>query len=233
MHPIARSWFVALGVVVATPARVTGQISCCDHYPDPSTVVTFADGLIRYVPGWCVVEDPDFKNPLAALGAPDYDAGKGAVSLAHGGFVEVLFINSKVTNSGDPSADLYLWEVGPNQEATYIAVRPANAATRTILDQAGKPADAFGFYSIGRLSGTERGKDLDAWVPGLMPGALKFDAARVTDDDQEDSSCGGDGGSASPGADIDAVGATTSCVSPECVTAVPSISWGRIKLRYR
>jgi hypothetical protein len=127
----------------------------------------------------------------------------GSVTLGHGGLLELLFTDNFLTNSGDGQNDLHIFEVGPDVEDTFVAVRPT-AATEALLGPA-FDADGDGFYEVGKVLGATSSIDIDAFFPGYGPGLLLFDAVQLIDDPCEGGAVGG-----TPGADIDAVGAIAS-----------------------
>ncbi len=93
-----------------------------------------------------------------------------------------------------------VFEVGPDVEATFVAVR-ATGDTAGLLAAAGIFPDGD-WFEVGRIEGATRNVDIDAVFPDFGPGELEFDAVRLIDDKDQ-----GGGGGTTPGADIDAVGA--------------------------
>ena len=174
----------------------------------PQGESSFADGVIRFDPlfgGGPAPTDPRFTDPLAALGVPDFAANVGSVSLGRGGLIELAFIDNVLTNSGDDGFDLHVFEVGPDVEDTFVAIRPT-AATLALLDPAGD-ADGDGFFEVGKVFGSTSSIDIDVFFMGFAAGDLTFDAVQLIDDRNEGNASG-----ATVGADIDAVGAITSAV---------------------
>lgn len=109
------------------------------------------------------------------------------------------FVNNTLTNSGSTAADLYVFEIGSQVEASTIELRPLDAATQTALVNAGiGDLDADGFYEFGGIGGATAAVDIDAHVPGAASGTLFFDAIQIVD---APDGCSG----STPGADIDAV----------------------------
>lgn len=181
----------------------------------PQGEISFADTVIRHDPlfgGGNGPTDPNFLDPEAALGVPDYARDVGSVSLGSGGIIEIGFVDNALTNSADDAPDLHIFEIGPDVEDTFVAVRPGNEATRNAL--AALCADAMvplsdGFCEIGKVFGRTSSIDIDAVFPGHPPGDLIFDAVQLIDDPEE----GGTRGD-TVGADIDSVGAIAS--APPC-----------------
>jgi len=168
--------------------------------------ISFADSVITYEPtfgGFKKPSDDSKANPETALGEPDYNAATGtsnAVSIGQGGKLELAFTDNLATNSGDYLGDLYVFEVGAAVEATIVSLR-ATEETAALLAAAGFTSDN-GWYVLQRIEGSTREVDLDSVFPGFSPGALKFDAVQLIDDKDQ-----GPNSPATPGADIDAVGA--------------------------
>ncbi|TWU48640.1 hypothetical protein Poly51_45410 [Rubripirellula tenax] len=185
----------------------------------PGGAASFADQVIRFNPnhsGGPVPTLPNFMDPNAALGAPDYqssngiETASGAYSLGSGGLLEVLFSDNALSNSGSGMADLHIFEIGQAVEATFVAVRPT-ASTAALLGSA-FDADGDGFYEVGRIEGATASVDIDAFFQGFAAGQLVFDAVQLIDD-------ASDGGNdPTIGADIDAIGAIASAPP---VAAVP------------
>jgi len=205
--------------------------TCYDGICFPGGDVSFADIVIRYdasYSGGCTPTHSNFLNPDESIGPPNYSGGgtgTGSVSLGSGGLLEVRFVDNALTNSGDGGMDLHIYEVGPAVEGSFIAVRPADAATKDLLDGAGlTDVGGDGFYEVGSIGGSTASLDLDAWAMGFSSGQLKFDAVQIIDDIADNSGCG-----QTIGADIDAVGAIESAPPVQ----VEPASWGRVKTIYR
>ncbi|MHC4619250.1 MAG: hypothetical protein ACYTEQ_16015 [Planctomycetota bacterium] len=202
----------AVTFVVAILLMASGQANAVIYggieFPDGEQ--SFADEVLRYEPlygGGPGPTDPCFTDPNEALGPPDFPGGgggvPGAVSLGRGGLIELLFVDNRLTNSGDDQNDLHIFEVGPDVEDTFVAIRPT-PDTNDLLGPA-FDADGDGFYEVGKVFGATSSIDIDAFFPGFGPGELLFDAVQLIDDPNE----GGNTGS-TVGADIDAVGAIQS-----------------------
>jgi len=155
----------------------------------PQGAVSFADAVVSYSPtaGPTVPHQGAFN----ALGVPNYNninscasqAACSFVSLGQGGSIVLRFVDNILTGSGSAAADLWIFEVGPDVEKTFVDVS----------------TDGILWSSVGFVGGATAGVDLDAYGFGI---ASSFAYVRLTDD----ATVGGGGGS-TPGADIDAVGA--------------------------
>ena len=187
----------------------------------PQGSSSFADSVIRYDPLFSGGPGPtsgNYMDPDKALGTPDYNGSTGSVSLGRGGLVELLFFDNLLTNSGSPALDLHVFEIGPDVEDTFVAIRPT-AATSVLLSP--MTPDPDGFFDIGKVFGSTDSLDIDAVFPGYGPGALEFDAVQLIDDFNEGASGGG-----TVGADIDAVGAITSAPGPGAIPEPLSMHLG-------
>lgn len=196
----------ALGGLImgALPLFANASLVTYDGIDFPQGNVSFADEVISYDAGYSGGNepfDPNYTNPDSALGAPDYDSPTGSVSLGSGGLLQLLFTDNALTNSGNSDDDLHIFEIGPDVEDTFVAIRPT-ADTFNLLSPTYSP-DANGFFSVGNVSGSTSSIDIDSWFQGFDPGALMFDAVQLIDDPNE----GDRGANPTVGADIDAVGA--------------------------
>ena len=166
----------------------------------PQGAISFADAVVGYAPG-IVASGPSAANQGAAnaLGTPDY-AGGGAcssaasckfVSLGVGGTITLRFVDNRLTGSGNSNADLWIFEVGPDVEDTFVEISK----------------DGGLWHAVGKVTGSTRGVDIDAY--GWTQSDL-FAFVRLRDDPDLDDRTG-----ASVGADIDAVGAISTLAVPE------------------
>jgi len=159
----------------------------------PDGLISFADAVTDYSPlfgGGPGPTDTDFTDPTKALGAPDYVAPIGAVSLGDGGRITLEFINNKLTGSGDASFDLHIFEVGPDVEDTFVEIS----------------MDGMVWFSVGKVFGSTSSIDIDAFGFGLLD---EFAFVRLRDDPNEGSNTG-----STVGADIDSVGAISTVSTP-------------------
>lgn len=190
-------------LALAFSARVFAVPVTYDGITFPDGDVSFADEVLDYDPSYsdeAGPTDPNYMDPSEALGAPDYTGSVGSVSLGSGGLIELAFIDNSLTNSGDDAYDLHIFEIGPDVEDTFVAIRP----TLDTFDLLGSSYDinGDGFFEIGSVNGSTSSLDIDAIFSGFTAGSLLFDAVQLIDDPDKD----GQGGS-TVGADIDAVGA--------------------------
>lgn len=155
-------------------------------YPDghggevafPLGDASFADQVERYISG-----DPapreSASNAQAALGIPDAEGtDSGYVTLGCAGELVLNFDDNALIDVAGP--DLYVFEIGPDVEPTALAVSN----------------DGDEWLRVGRISGGKSEIDLAPYVSGQ----IDFRYVRLVD---LKSACSG----ATPGADIDAVGA--------------------------
>ncbi len=198
-----RATIVALLVLIGAgqvEAVILGAI------PLPGSSANFADLVIEYDPlhsGGPGPTIPTATDADDALGIPDFPPGggvgtPGAVSLGHGGLLELLFADVLMTNTGDSASDLYIIEVGPDVEDTFVGIRPT-AFTAALLGSS-YDSNNDGFYEVGKVLGSTSFVDIDAFFPGFARATLYFDAIQLFDDINEGNVSG-----RTVGADIDAV----------------------------
>lgn len=166
----------------------------------PQGMASFADAIASYSPG---LAGPSPTAPhqgaFNALGAPNYNgvnlcASQAActfVSLGDGGAIVVRFVDNRLTGSGGPGLDLWIFEVGPDVEDQFVEISIDGAA----------------WHSVGKVGGSTAGVDIDAY--GFGP-QHQFAFVRLTDDPNLDGQTGD-----TVGADIDAVGAISAVLIPE------------------
>ncbi len=176
----------------------------------PQGEISFADAVVSYDPdAGGAVPTAANSEPGNALGVPEVPGSTSVgactgdpldcpfVSLGDGGFIILQFTDNLLTGSDDDSLDLWIFEVGPDVEDTFVEISK----------------DATTWYDVGKVFGTTSGIDIDAF--GFSSSDL-FSYVRLTDDTNE----GGQSG-ASVGADIDAVGAISTVPS----IPVPAAVW--------
>lgn len=156
----------------------------------PAGAASFADAVVSYSPAG----PPSIPHQGAfnALGVPDYAGGSSCssqadcsfVSLGSGGVLVLRFTDNRLTGSGNNDLDLWIFEVGPNVEDTFVDIS----------------MDGSIWHSVGSVGGSLSGIDIDAYGWGIGD---EFAFVRLTDDPNE----GGGGSGGTVGADIDAVGA--------------------------
>ena len=166
----------------------------------PEGAVSFADEVVSYDPV-IVGGEPTEPNrgALHSLGLPDYTSGGACasldacefVSLGDGGSITLHFTDNVLTGSDSTALDLWIFEVGPDVEDTFVEVS----------------SDGTNWSPVGKVFGSTAGVDLDAF--GFDTSAA-FAFVRLTDDGAE-----GDQSGPSVGADIDAVGAISTRPVPE------------------
>ena len=175
---------LALGAMLADKAHAT----LFHGVEFPGGIDSFTDSVVSFDP---VIKNgqptSSYLNPDAAFGAPDYPEGSGIeyVSLGDGGSITLQFTNNSLTGSGDNRIDLWIFEIGPDVEDTYVGISKDNQT----------------WHSVGKVFGSTSGIDIDSYGFGVQD---FFSYVRLTDDTNE-----GDQAGATVGADIDAVGAIT------------------------
>lgn len=174
------------------PSLANGAIIGGVEFPDG--VASFVDQVVSYSLGSGGVTEPH-QNPHQALGAPDFGTSPNPcptaencdfVTLGSGGSIVFRFVDNVLTGSGNSSFDLWIFEVGPDVEGTFVDVS----------------RDGQNWLSIGAIGGATRGIDLDSFGYGI---ADEFSFVRLTDDSAQGQTTG-----ITAGADIDAVGAISS-----------------------
>ncbi len=183
----------------------------------PQGAVSFADSLVSYdnlFSGGPAPTDPNYLDASDALGIPDYNGSTGSVSLGSGGRIVLRFTDNSLTASGNADNDIWIFEIGPDVEDTFVDISK----------------DGVNWESVGKVTGSTRGIDIDAFGWGLTD---FFSFVRLTDDPNE-----GDNFGSTVGADIDAVGAISSSrpvtIIPEPATlSLLGLGLGSMLLRRR
>jgi len=138
----------------------------------PQGAISFADTLISYSP-----EGPPsvpHQGGFNALGLPNYSGTNSCanqasctfVSLGSGGSIVLRFDDNKLTGSGNNALDIWIFEVGPNVEDTFVAISK----------------DGVDWSPVGKVFGSTAGIDIDAF--GFTTTDL-FGFIRLTDDSAE------------------------------------------------
>lgn len=145
--------------------------------------VAFADRVDQFSPTADL--NDAYLDPWQAVGPPDYETGcrdgdECYVTLTPGGVVVYEFTNNTLFDG--PGDDIAIFEIGPDVEATTVEIS----------------VDGRDYITVGRVEGSSASLD----IAGRGPDGARFRFVRLTDDPDQ----GGSGG-ATPGADIDAVGA--------------------------
>ena len=165
----------------------------------PGGAASFADSVVDYSP---VIKsgEPDAAHRVSAeaLGVPDISFGPGIdyVSLGDGGSITLQFTDNSLTGSGNIDDDLWIFEIGPDVEDTFVEISKNN----------------IDWFNVGGVGGSTSGIDIDAFGWGVLD---FFSFVRLTDDTNEGNQTG-----ITVGADIDAVGAISSA-PPVTIPAVP------------
>ena len=181
----------ALGFAIASPAHAVFIGNTQGGTDFPQGVISFADSLVSYTLTGSVPSVP-FQGGFNAVGLPNYAGNNNCanqaactfVSLGSGGSIVLRFDDNKLTGSGNTALDIWVFEVGPNVEDTFVDISK----------------DGANWFAVGKVFGSTAGIDIDAF--GFTTTDL-FGFVRLTDDPNE----GGGGSGGSVGADIDAVGA--------------------------
>ena len=171
-------------VAAVHPIKIgSGNIGDVVEYTDtrgnkikvPGGALSCATFVVDFIPGDPWTSDPRAMDKEKALGAPDYKNDENYVTLGAGGVI-ILGFNVYITDG--EGKDIYIFEIGPNVEATKVEV--SNDLTNWIF--------------VGNADGSLSGVD----IRGKVPAGSKYKYVRLTDLKTHTS---GDW----PGADIDAV----------------------------
>lgn len=166
----------------------------------PGGAASFADAIVSYDPVINAAGQPTapYRDATRALGIPDYGApGITYVTLGSGGSITLRFTDNSLTGSDSTAMDLWIFEIGPDVEDTFVEIGQ----------------DGVTWNQVGKVYGSTSGIDIDAY--GFHTGQY-FSYVRLTDDPNE-----GDKSGATVGADIDAVGAISSA-PPVTTTPEPA-----------
>lgn len=181
-----KTLLAGLGMIASATASAT--VFHGVDFPDGS--VSFADSVVLYDPafGGGATPTATYRDTSQALGIPNYPEGTDPeyVSLGAGGRIVLRFTDNSLTGSGDAALDLWIFEVGPDVEDTFVDISK----------------DGSVWFSVGKVFGATSGIDIDAYGFGTSD---FFSFVRLTDDIKE-----GDTTGVTVGADIDAVGAISS-----------------------
>jgi hypothetical protein len=171
----------------------------------PQGLSSFADSVSSFTSG-TPGADSEYLNTDNALGAPDFNgvtnctsqASCTFLSLGSGGSAVFQFVDNFLTGSGDSDLDLWVFEVGPDVEDTFVEVS----------------TDGIIWTAVGKVFGATSGIDVDAF--GFTTSSM-LSYVRLTDDPNEGNNFG-----RTPGADIDSVGAITSVFVPSTPPPIPT-----------
>ncbi len=199
----------------------------------PGGASSFADTVITYdnlFGGGPPPTNPPYLDPTESLGPPDWVNPFGSVTLGSGGLLEVRFVDNVLTNSGDASLDLHIFEIGADVEHTFVAIRPTTATAALLGAGFDTGVPGFpttigdGFYEIGMVFGATDSIDIDAKFPPAKAGTYKFDAVQLIDEPTMTPTMG-----TSIGADIDAIGAISSAPSGSGNLPYPDPNLGDVR----
>ena len=142
----------------------------------PGGAASCATRVVRFTPGNPWTSDPRAMNPDDTLGAPDYDSSQD-INYLNLGIGGVLVLEFDIYVYDGPGNDIYVFEIGPDVEATRVEVSE----------------DCVNWIYVGDADGSVSGVDMN----GKVPANGRYKYVRITDIRGVDSSW--------PGADIDAV----------------------------
>ena len=174
---------------IGASLSISAQATSYGGVEFPGGAASFADAVVSYDPTFGGTAGPNaqYQTPLEALGVPTGNSGSGFVTLGQGGRIVLKFTDNSLTGSGNSALDLWVFEVGPDVEDTYVEISK----------------DGITWFDVGKVFGATSGIDIDARGFGTSD---FFSYLRLTDDPAE----GDRGSGGSVGADIDAVGAIAS-----------------------
>jgi hypothetical protein len=163
-----------LAAPLAAHAEFIGNIQGGTDFPQGA--VSFADAVASYLPN-VVSGNPStpHRGDFNALGLPDYVGANSCasqadctfVSLGRGGSITLRFLDNRLTGSGSSAHDLWIFEVGPDIEDTYVDISK----------------DGIAWFPVGKVFGSTYGIDIDAFGFGM---ADQFAFVRLTDDPNEE-----------------------------------------------
>ncbi len=184
------SWRLALTSALACIGMCFGVTASAETYKGvdfPGGPSSFADSVVGYEPafGGGTIPALTYRDPSQALGIPNYPEGANPeyVSLGAGGRIVLRFTDNSLTGSGSNAFDLWVFEIGPDVEDTFVEISK-NGTT---------------WFAVGKVFGSTAGVDIDSFGFGTSD---FFSFVRLTDDISEGATSG-----TTVGADIDAVGA--------------------------
>lgn len=165
----------------------------------PAGLASFADAVVSFDP---VIKSGQptapYRDPSQALGAPDFPP-LGYVSLGDGGTIVLQFTDNSLTGSNDSAFDLWIFEIGPDVEDTFVRISK----------------NGIDWLAVGKVFGATSGIDVDAF--GVHAGDY-YSFVELRDDPNEGANTGD-----TVGADIDAVGAISS--APPVQMPEPATLW--------
>lgn len=182
------------GLLAATSAQAVFIGNTQGGTDFPQGAISFADQVVSFSPGLVSGGTQPTTPHLGAqnaIGTPNYTgtnscASQAActfVSLGDGGSLVLRFVDNVLTGSDSSALDIWVFEVGPDVEDTFVDIS----------------VDGSTWIAVGKVFGSTAGIDIDAFGFGS---SSQFSYIRLTDDGALDGQSG-----ATVGADIDAVGA--------------------------
>ena len=124
-YKMSAGMLLALGMAITLPAHAI-PIGGVEF---PEGAVSFADTVVSYSLTASVPSAPH-QGDFNALGIPNYagvnscpsQLGCTFVSLGSGGSIVLRFDDNKLTGSDSAALDLWVFEVGPNVEDTFVDI---------------------------------------------------------------------------------------------------------------
>lgn len=176
------------------------DVDCVPCFTD---IRSFADEVVLYLNA-CPDSNILYNDPQQALGQFNFDAfnqNAKFVSLGSGGSIHLRFRDNLIGNTGDGEPDLYVYEIGADNEDCFLELKPYDGFTLLMMKfSSAQDSDMDGFYEFGLIKGGRTAFDIDSFFnKTFAAGQLLFDEIILTD--LVNSNCMG----SSPGADIDAV----------------------------
>lgn len=200
-----RQFFFILSITIFSSLPFNASAVLIGGVEFPQGLSSFADSISNFTSG-TPSADSEYLRADNALGAPDFagvtnctsQASCTFVSLGSGGSAVFQFVDNFLTGSGDSALDLWIFEVGPDVEDTFVDVS----------------TDGINWTAVGKVFGATSGIDIDAF--GFTTSSM-LSYVRLTDDPNEGNNFG-----RTPGADIDSVGAITSVFVPSTPPPTPA-----------
>ena len=109
---------IGLSLSVSAQATVYGGV----EFPGGSS--SFSDAVVSYDPTYGGTSGPlvQYQTPTNALGIPTGSSDTGFVTLGQGGRIVLKFTDNSLTGSGTSAFDLWVFEVGPDVEDTFVDI---------------------------------------------------------------------------------------------------------------
>jgi len=192
---------VFLSLALAAPSLAHATPVTYDGITFPGGDLSFADQVISWDFGVVAPTDPDYTDPTAAIGPPDYSGSLGSFSLGAGGSLVLRFTDNSLTGSGTSDFDLHIFEIGPDVEDTDVWIS----------------IDGLDWLSVGKVFGATSSIDIDPYLTSAgLAADTRFSYVRLQDIYGEGATAG-----STVGADIDAVGAISSALPVPPSNTIP------------